>query len=138
MISFVASSLDSVVVLSVQSVSGLGCGAGSVGKVWALDGLGGRWDSVASVFRISVSSSSLARVALKKSGRLGRDLKSSIVSFDETVAESAVGVVADAVGLRDSVKSWGSSFTVENCHISVASSLDEPVESGGWELRCSS
>ena len=54
MVALVASSLDSVVVLSVQGVGGLGCGAGSVREVWALDGLGSRWNSVASIYPLLV------------------------------------------------------------------------------------
>lgn len=54
MVALVASSLDSVVVLSVQGVGGLGCGAGSVREVWALDGLGSRGNSVASIYPLLV------------------------------------------------------------------------------------
>ena len=89
-------------------------------------------------FWVSVSSRGLAVVALEKSRRLGGDLKSSVVSFDESVAESTICVVANAVSLGDSVKSWGSGFTVDNSHLSIASSSDEPIESGGWELCGSS
>ena len=53
-VALVASSLDAVVVLSIQSVGGLGCGAGSVREVWALNGLGGGWNGVASIYKLCV------------------------------------------------------------------------------------
>ena len=85
MISFVASSLDSVVVLSVQSVSGLGCGAGSVGKVWALDGLGGRWDSVASVYQLMVIESQRLKFSLQDQCFQQQSRKSSTEEVGKTV-----------------------------------------------------
>ena len=48
-ITLVAGSFDAIVALSVQSVSSLGGGTGSVGKVWTLNSLGGGWNSVARI-----------------------------------------------------------------------------------------